>query len=460
MRLIGGNISDTPVKEIGDGSAFNVGGAAGIPEFVSLGTWSSVAAISATNWSQCALSSALIHGGIYFPPTQLTRMSATSLLRSWVETSSGDCMVGEIVLNADGTVASVATANDLSSDLSSQLTQFIIRKVPGSSTRIVISRPSRASPLSHKFATYDLSSGSLSLHGAVITKAATADSASCAVIGMEMTLVDSDYGIIFGKDRAINHDSALGIKFTTGGGGQEFGAVHDSPEIFAGNGSVAGPAWLSTETANRVYAKLGTQSERWDLTASDPPAVADTLLTAGGVKYISGGSPGGGFHWSVWKRDHILFQPQDDPDDGSVTAYCTVQEAAGAHNLRFVFVNVPNETVHYSGGFADLATAGGGPITGQANHIDHTLVQVDTVGDWHRCVAVGVNDTTGLYALPVNVNPGAELIHYGTISYTTNLTPHNNNGNGLDASFNGSNILIVCEDTAAAPSTITLPVTV
>ena len=29
MRLIGGNISDTPVKEIGDGSAFSVAGASG-----------------------------------------------------------------------------------------------------------------------------------------------------------------------------------------------------------------------------------------------------------------------------------------------------------------------------------------------------------------------------------------------------------------------------------------------
>ena len=29
MRLIGGNISDTPVKEVGDGSAFNVGGGGG-----------------------------------------------------------------------------------------------------------------------------------------------------------------------------------------------------------------------------------------------------------------------------------------------------------------------------------------------------------------------------------------------------------------------------------------------
>ena len=462
MRLVGGNISDSPVKEIGDGSAFAVGGA-GVPDFVGLGTWSSASAISASNWSQAALSSALVHSAMYHSPTQLTRMSATSLLRSWVETSSGDCMVGEIVLNADGTVASVATANDLSSALSSQLTQFIVRKVPGSSTRIVISRPLNTSPLSHRFATYDLSSGSLSLHGAVITKAATTNSSFCAVLGMEMTLVDADYGVIFGKDRAINNDSAHPIKFTTGGGGQEFGSVHDSPESFAGNGSVAGPAWLSTETANRIYSKLGVQAERWDLTASDPPAVADTTLTTGVDLYIAGVAPGGGFHWSVWKRDHILFRPQEDPDDGSVTVYCTVQEGAAAHNLVFAFYDVPTETVIYSSSLAYLGAGlggGGGPVTSQANHIDHTLVQVDTVGDWHRCVAIGTNDTTGLYALPVNVNPLKKLMNHGTMSYTTNLTPHNNNGNGLDASFNGSNILIVCEDTAAAPSTITLPVTV
>ena len=39
MRLVGGNISDTPVKEIGDGSAFAVGGSSdSAPALIEFGT--------------------------------------------------------------------------------------------------------------------------------------------------------------------------------------------------------------------------------------------------------------------------------------------------------------------------------------------------------------------------------------------------------------------------------------
>ena len=50
MKLIGGNISDTPVKEIRDGSAFHVGGSAADPAVVAIGTWGSAAAVS--GWVQ------------------------------------------------------------------------------------------------------------------------------------------------------------------------------------------------------------------------------------------------------------------------------------------------------------------------------------------------------------------------------------------------------------------------
>ena len=467
MRLIGGNISDTPVKEIGDGSAFNVGGAAGDPALVTLGTWSSVAAISATNWSQRADSVDLIHSAIYGIPNQLTRMSATSLLRSWVEVSSGDCMVGEIVLNADGTVASVATANDLSSDLGSDLVQFIVRKVPGSSTRIVISRPNKETANSsgtptHKFGTFDLSSGSLSKHGAVITQAATGGgdtnaNHAVAAMGMELTLTDSDYGILFAQDTSTSV-TAWPIKFTTGGGGQEFGTVHQGSAGLQGGGNFGGPSWLSPDTNNRIYSKMGTQLQRWDLTEADPPTCADTDLDGPATQDSKG------IHWSVTKRDHVLLPP-DDPDDGTFAVFGTHSEGGGATEMRFLFFDPADEVTQY--GYSLVTETFGldswnpGTSIPDNNHMDHCLVQIDTVGDWHRCVLVGPNDTTGLYALPINVNIAKKSYHRAAaISLTTNLTPHSNNGNGMDATFNGSNILIICEDTAAAPSTITLPITV
>ena len=46
MRLIGGNISDTPVKEVGDGSAFSVGGSAAIPKQLSVSSSTSKTALS------------------------------------------------------------------------------------------------------------------------------------------------------------------------------------------------------------------------------------------------------------------------------------------------------------------------------------------------------------------------------------------------------------------------------
>ena len=53
MKLIGGNISDSPVKNVHDGSAFSVGGAAaGMPDHVAISAWGSgQGPISATNWS-------------------------------------------------------------------------------------------------------------------------------------------------------------------------------------------------------------------------------------------------------------------------------------------------------------------------------------------------------------------------------------------------------------------------
>ena len=91
------------------------------------------------------------------------------------------------------------------------------------------------------------------------------------------------------------------------------------------------------------------------------------------------------------------------------------------------------------------------------------FVQVDVVGDWVRGVVVGAyGPTTGLQAMPMNVNTVTGQFVSGDASTTTNISPHANAPINFGAFYlsTGPHILIFCEDTAAAPSYIELPVTV
>ena len=87
MRLVGGNISDTPVKEIGDGSAFAVGGGSGAPALVEIGTVPA-AGTSLTNINHSY--SGWMGNGQYYSNSAIVKWSDNSFGIFWAAAASPD----------------------------------------------------------------------------------------------------------------------------------------------------------------------------------------------------------------------------------------------------------------------------------------------------------------------------------------------------------------------------------
>ena len=198
MRLIGGNISDTPVKEIADGSAFSVGGTVPAPTLSTFGTGS-------------ALGSAI--SGLTEPYNMLPRAWASvkwadnSFGLFWVDkTGPNEVWYIHIQTNANGTFASAGTAVDVSAiafsepDGGSRASGGIeVKKLSASRVTIQLALPSSTCKV--QWATFDKNTDTLTQHGSTITYN-TAYNHLRTFSGFGMAVVNSTtvLGIFMDKD--------------------------------------------------------------------------------------------------------------------------------------------------------------------------------------------------------------------------------------------------------------------
>ena len=205
MRLIGGNISDTPVKEIADGSAFNVGGggASEDPSLIDIGTQTTAATFSniggATQNMGWSTGAAIGHCNM-----DICYWSSTSVSVFYVDnTDSHKLKHVRLSFNADGSLASESAEQDLNSLMAIGVSTdcIVIDKV--SSSRCTLTWGKEASTRSFIVACFDLSGDTISLHGALQTRTTTWNNAF-AFRGACTVLLDADHLGLFAQRQPAN----------------------------------------------------------------------------------------------------------------------------------------------------------------------------------------------------------------------------------------------------------------
>jgi hypothetical protein len=285
MRLVGGNISDSPVKEIGDGSAFAVGGSSSEPpSLIDFGTPGTAATFS--NIGGCTTNMGYGHSparSIGGKNMDICVWSPLSTSVFYVDsTDSHKLKHVRLSFNADGTLASEGAEQDLNSLMAIGTNKDMICVNKVSSTRCTLTRFKEASTTAFIVACLDLSGDSVSLHGALQTRTTTWNSTLAFVGGACTVLLDSDHLGLFAHRSDGGLPEMSIIKFTTtqsvgawtvgtdtvswtadsgSGGGGMADYDPDSGKVFWFDGAKMYTEWTWSGTTATYGQKLLTASE-------------------------------------------------------------------------------------------------------------------------------------------------------------------------------------------------------
>ena len=284
MRLIGGNISDTPVKEIADGSAFNVGGGSSEPpSLIAFGTQTTAATFSNIGASTSNIGyghgPARSIGGTNMDICVWSPLSTSVFYID--QTDSNKLKHVRLSFNADGTLASEGAEQDLNSIMAIGTNTDMIQIQKVSSTRCTLTRFKEASTAAFIVACLDLSGDSVSLHGALQTRTTTWNNTHAFGGGGCTVLLDSDHLGLFAQRANIGKPEMSIIKFTTtqsvgawqvgpdnvswdttykgGGGCADYDA--DSGKVFWWDGQKMYTEWTWSGTTASFGQKLLTSHE-------------------------------------------------------------------------------------------------------------------------------------------------------------------------------------------------------
>ena len=442
----GGALSDSPIEHAADGVAA-AGGS--VPALITLGSWGSATLLSASGWqwSKASVAPAWNNSGY---STGWVLMSATQWLNVMRKQTDNSVQYGVLTLDAAGDIDTENACAALS-DFTTNGAPVLVRKVPGSSTRVVIASGKTTSTVQYQWREYDLSGSTLTGQNSLQTQD-TAGGGAGDFRGFFMELFGSDYGLIGGFPDSGSM-GAYPFKFSAT---QSVGSLVDTGTISVSSQDQGGAlSWKSQLTSNVAYCSSG-ELTKWVLTEAGPPTMTETSQT--GVDNL--GSWCYGLGASMAHRG-LIVQPPTEATDGNVVWITRLGLGywAGEGNEIKMAGHTSNHGVNL-GGFGEKL------INAFSRH-NLDFVQVDTSGDWVRGVLILCHTaagTTGLTAIPLNVNPKDARFVPGTPSQTTNITPASNNpinfGAAYHADWTTSQIQIAIEDGASAPSVIALAITV
>jgi hypothetical protein len=446
-KLIGGNISDTPIKDISDGSAFSAGGGGTAPDLITLGSWGTASVITGTGWVQHKASVATAWANSGYSCGWIL-MSPTKWLNVARRNSDNALYYGVITLDAAGDVSTQGTYTALS-DFTTNGAPVALRRMGDSTTNLLIGSGKTSATQRIELGEYALSGDTLTLQNSLLTQNTTNGAAS-DLRGFSIE-VGTDYGVasVFFSGTAVGFHP---FRITSP---QAFGTLVNTSTAQVSSQDQAGMmSWKSKSTPNVFYFSTGLLTKTI-LTEANPP----TLTESDGFAVQVGGW-GYGTEATLSNRG-LIVQPPTEETDGNLMfiAPSGIGGWKGEGNT-FRMADFPNRVGINLGGY-------GTPAVRKFNRHNIDFVHVDTSGDWVRGVVIAAHPaagTTGLTAIPLNVNPKDQKFTAGTPLQTTNLTPHQdapcNFGAAYHADWTTSQILIACEDTAAAPSIIKLPITV
>tara|TARA_R110002074_G_scaffold113392_1_gene242474 strand:- start:63 stop:1535 length:1473 start_codon:yes stop_codon:yes gene_type:complete len=445
MRLIGGTISDTPVKEIGDGSAFNVGGSAAIPKFLSVTSTTSKTALS---------------GFDVIDPTPFNA-SATYYAcgMTYVEKITDDLFVMVWRSNADGeTKASVITFSSgvatfgaeqnltaLSQGTAGSSGQVLCQAVGTDKVLVANSRPSDGAASDIQTQLYDVNGGS--------TRTLTATSGSSrqtismahggannvyshSVMGFGMIVLDANRAIILVQHYHYPYPDGTAVNGKTKYFPFRFTATQSVGSIVApqwGNSGYTGhqSTWRHpTEDAFFQHSASGAGVIKISWSSADIAvlSLAETHYgggpnTASGTPYIfypgnntsglnhqqipkgtAADEPGAviqdsylGLHWWTGEDTSLASRTEGPPQ----RAYINIEEGASpapplaGHMATWTFPD------------------------GQAEN--RRIIVQDQVGDWQRLMWITCNSTDAFYFTPLLLNWVSGKLLVGQITkHTTN----------------------------------------
>ena len=432
MRLIGGNISDTPVKEVGDGSAFNVGGGGGgAAALLTLGSFSS--ASTATGWDSIAPFATF--GANH--PGNVAHCYLADDIAVYVWRSSADNKVKASVVTFDSNGDPTSgTEQDLSDFTTSANAPVMVERV--SDSRVIICNTINTSVQTFEVRAYDISGSTFTGGDAKQTISASATTYAYNHQFITMHVVNADVMILTIGDyyRLTNANGAMySIKFTAT---QSVNSVVGTGEdINNGHGMMWGDPTFTDQDS--CFIGTGSGILELALSAAVPPVVSigtDHGSVSGG-SFISGTS-------SIGHKTQGVVYPDTIADHGEV------------------FMHTPATGIGYwSGGTDNVSQTFGHPYgmdgNSTASHLDTRLVYIDKSGDDHRFIMISPT-ATHIRAVAVNINTTLGTITKGRAVSTTNITRHGS-GYLFGASrpkAGASKITIICQDDASTVKYLTL----
>ena len=425
MRLIGGNISDTPVKEIADGSAFNVGGAAGDPDLVEIGTIPAEGS-AASNFDE-SLSHRTVSASRACQKTTV-KWSDNSFGCFWISyTSPYKLYYSHLTTNSDGSFAAVATKVDLSGDLSetaatstagNRYRRAQISSVKLSASRVVVNIFFAGASASLAFGkenvVYDKNGDSVTQHGTVFDHGTPSynpagEDAAYASQGLCVAAVTADQGIVFNNDTGGGEAiSAVPCHFTETKTAGTLRTVTNAYIHYRG-----GVAFSDNSVPAKVFTVLGGSHTgtrvvlEWDFTVGTTPQLAGSYATHhSGFQHALSSSDGsdetqtdgsfnsgGGIGVSLVNRNDI--------ERGRFIITCRDQGASGATQIGFFAGVTTNNNILYDVGF--MLTQG--THTGVRNDCSRMIeIDYDDATYWGRYIHQSATDAGAIFFTPFNFN--------------------------------------------------------
>jgi hypothetical protein len=428
MRLIGGNISDTPVKEIGDGSAFNVGGGSVMPSLPSLGTPGSITTVTATNWVTHAGGQSSSFNGAFVSGT--VKLSDTLEVHVWNSGAAGKIWAASVPYSS-GSVGTPNAAQDLSADFTDYASGPVFLIKNSASQVIIVTMRTAATTRQIEVGTYNVSGATFTKVGSISTFS-TATNATAALQGFGVCRYDSNTIVM----TCMNNTSTAQLQMVACNtvSNQGFGtavasglayATHvvvESTVVYRGEGLEAGNIF-TISAAGRIL--------EWSCTPGSTPSVAFVEDHAGEILGYDDYTT-----QSYWQR-----YAQCIPAGGGV----------GGHIVHLETPNNPGEVMV----FGNSVNAWGGedrPITEDAHRlgaqnvygtmaawqsITPYFLPFDEDGQYIRGVLICFNSAQNLSLIPCVLHPGTGGILPGEPVVTTNMK----NGNvwrGASATYDSS----------------------
>jgi hypothetical protein len=279
MRLVGGNISDTPVKEIGDGSAFSVAGASGASSVLELGAFTTPADQGASGWEAGASGRANVsttHGSGHTLTYEVLR-EGSLVLMVHIRESDDKLYSGSIPVSS-GVMGTSTTAVDLSghfTDNDGAATILIHANIdPLVTDGVVIAKFHGTSTRHVEVGYFTIAAdGTPTKVGSIINhNYATNVAASGYLQGLTLS-PDGNTGIIWLQNNASTGQlQAIPFNFKTN---QGFGTAVATGVAIAGSSNALSTTGLIDGTTNKaISVTTSNRIHEWLLSPGSTPSIA------------------------------------------------------------------------------------------------------------------------------------------------------------------------------------------